>query len=415
MDKTRRNNGLRLLHFVRLGGFGGVQWQFAAFAQYSAREQGLDHSVIACSKTVHPVIRDSVRASCRLLKLQNRIASIRIPQAWSTLRRANQQRTLRQAAPDIILLWDRAEPLYTMRAADARRCIYWERGASWTYAGCENKRRELLNRVPCALANSHAAKRILQQRWQFDGDIAVCLNAVRPGITGGDAPAKRLPQDRPVRIGVAAQLVPFKAVHVAIHTVHSLRRAGHDVHLHIAGDGRDRPDLEDLVQRLGITAKVRFHGFVADMAAFYGDVDCLLHCSVSEPFGGVLVEAMSYGCPVFCTAVDGMVEIVTDGVEGRLLAPTLPVRDNQTLGGAITRLPPFVYHPESDGIGPPRLVDPPEAAEVIGQVLTSPERFRQMSAAAITTARQRFAYARHAREVNQALQRFHQEGHVCRS
>lgn len=406
------DNQLNLLHFVRLSGFGGVQWQFSAFAKHSASEYGIDHSVIACSKTIHPFIRKTIRESCGLVRLENRVGGVRIPKALPALREAYKRRMLRQSAPDVILLWDRVEPLRSMSAADMRRCIYWERGASWAYSDDEEERKALINRVPCALANSHAAKRILQQRWQFNGDIAVCLNAVRPIIAAGDAPAKSLPQQRPIRIGVAAQFVPFKAVHVAIHTVHALRHAGHDVHLHLAGDGRERAALENLVHQLSITEVVWFHGFVEDMASFYSKVDCLLHCSISEPFGGVLVEAMFYGCPIFCAAVDGMAEIVTDGVEGRLLAPTLPITDNQSLGAAMTHLPPFVYHPETDAIGPARLVDPHEAAKAIGQVLASPERFREMSAAAMTTARQRFAYSRHAREVNDALQRFKRLGSV---
>lgn len=70
------------------------------------------------------------------------------------------------------------------------------------------------------------------------------------------------------------------------------------------------------------TERVRLHGFVTPevLLARMAQADVLLHpCRWDEPFGMVLVDAMSVGTPVIAPERGGIPEIVTDGVDGRLL------------------------------------------------------------------------------------------------
>ena len=53
-------------------------------------------------------------------------------------------------------------------------------------------------------------------------------------------------------------------------------------------------------------------------------LDVLVLPSYEEPFGTVLAEAMAVGTPVVATRVDGLPEVVSDGVTGRLVAPGDP-------------------------------------------------------------------------------------------
>jgi glycosyltransferase involved in cell wall biosynthesis len=55
-------------------------------------------------------------------------------------------------------------------------------------------------------------------------------------------------------------------------------------------------------------------------------LDVLVLPSYEEPFGTVLAEAMAVGTPVVATRVDGLPEVVDDGITGRLVPPGAPDR-----------------------------------------------------------------------------------------
>jgi glycosyltransferase involved in cell wall biosynthesis len=50
-------------------------------------------------------------------------------------------------------------------------------------------------------------------------------------------------------------------------------------------------------------------------------LDIVVHASLGEPFGLVVVEAMALGKPIVATNVGGPAEIVIDGVSGLLVRP----------------------------------------------------------------------------------------------
>lgn len=73
------------------------------------------------------------------------------------------------------------------------------------------------------------------------------------------------------------------------------------------------------IQRSGLASTVHILPFQQDVCSVIRELDVLLHTSLKpEPFGRVLIEAMSCGIPVVAGRDGGVPEIVTDGENGLL-------------------------------------------------------------------------------------------------
>ncbi|MBK8903734.1 MAG: glycosyltransferase family 4 protein [Anaerolineaceae bacterium] len=93
------------------------------------------------------------------------------------------------------------------------------------------------------------------------------------------------------------RLVPGKGVDLLLRAVATLPGMWR---LHIAGEGPERPSLENLARQLGIWDRVQFDGVVtsAQMPGYLQQLDALVLASRTQPnwkeqFGRVLVEAMA--------------------------------------------------------------------------------------------------------------------------
>src|SRR5262249_51092969 len=141
---------------------------------------------------------------------------LKLPTRPSALRAWHCRRALASAHTDVLLLWNRSAKVgYVVDAAGAERCIHWEHGAAWD-PGHERDRSRYFSRVRRAIANSHAAARVLQLVWGYSGDVRVCRNALRPSLLPTTARTKMRPTAR-VTLGVAARLYPVKGVALVLH------------------------------------------------------------------------------------------------------------------------------------------------------------------------------------------------------
>lgn len=95
---------------------------------------------------------------------------------------------------------------------------------------------------------------------------------------------------------------------------------GDDVALVIVGpDDGYQSVLEDLVEQLGLSANVKFIGYMSPLAAAYQDADVLVYPSVYEIFGLVPFEALLCGTPVIVTDDCGCGEIIKEAECGYLV------------------------------------------------------------------------------------------------
>jgi N-acetyl-alpha-D-glucosaminyl L-malate synthase BshA len=87
----------------------------------------------------------------------------------------------------------------------------------------------------------------------------------------------------------------------------------------LAGDGPERPRVEEEVRNLGLSGDVRFAGTPSDLLPLFRAADLFLLPSASESFGLAALEALSCGVPVVGSRTGGLPEVVGDA--GALCEP----------------------------------------------------------------------------------------------
>jgi glycosyltransferase involved in cell wall biosynthesis len=394
-----------ITHFVSLTQAAGVEAHFSELVRHArGSHPDFAHGWLNAARGMHPFIADRVAGELDHVIHAKRHFGVPLPAKPAALRTWHCRRALEAARADVLVIWNRtAKAKFALDAMGERRCIHWEHGAAWD-AGREAERREYLARVPLAIANSTAAKRVLELNWHYRGDVRVCRNALRPSLVPAQGPVgKRFPRDRAIKLGAAARLYPVKGLALVLHAVARLRRTL-DVELEVAGAGPELARLRRLAGRLGLSDKVTFHGAVDDMPAFYSRVDGLLHTPITEAFGLVALEAAAHGCPVVAAGVDGLAEAVVDGVTGRLIAPTLDLGHYVELGGALEGLPQCVYDPAADALHEPRAVDPERVAAAVAALFDDSRAYEARSAGASARVLAAPDFAAHVRDVMAVIQ-----------
>jgi glycosyltransferase involved in cell wall biosynthesis len=102
------------------------------------------------------------------------------------------------------------------------------------------------------------------------------------------------------------------------------------------GDGSMRRQVEAEVTRMGLADRVRLCGMLDNDSARHAmsEFDCILVTSRWEGFPLVVLEAHCLGVPVVAAAVDGVTEVIEDGVNGLLIDSRVP----HALAGAVRRV-----------------------------------------------------------------------------
>jgi glycosyltransferase involved in cell wall biosynthesis len=126
--------------------------------------------------------------------------------------------------------------------------------------------------------------------------------------------------DGPV-VGFVGRLVPRKGALDLVRAAPAIRAARPDVRVVVVGDDPYEDEESEYAAAVRASSKVDHVGRVAEAAGILGHLDVLVLPSRQEPFGTVVAEAMAAGTPVVATRVDGLPELVEDGVTGALVEP----------------------------------------------------------------------------------------------
>lgn len=126
------------------------------------------------------------------------------------------------------------------------------------------------------------------------------------------APRRRQWREASPQTAFAAygRMVAKKGFDVLLRALRQLGDRGLDARLVLGGDGPERPRLEALAAELGLGGRVRFAGWIDDVAGLLHSADVFVLPSLDEPFGIVVLEAMALDTPIVATRSQGPSEIL---------------------------------------------------------------------------------------------------------
>lgn len=173
-----------------------------------------------------------------------------------------------------------------------------------------------------AAISNYARSQLMRVAAQEDWDkIEVSPLGVDPHVY---EPRPMREHPSPCEVICVGRLAPVKAQHVLVAAIDALVKQGRDVRLRLVGDGAMRATLERDAAARGLGGAVVFEGWLNQDAvrALYAQADIFALASFAEGVPVVLMEAMAMEIPSVATRINGVPELIRDGVDGWLVAPS---------------------------------------------------------------------------------------------
>jgi L-malate glycosyltransferase len=153
--------------------------------------------------------------------------------------------------------------------------------------------------------------------------VAVVRNgiAIEPSVPTWRAEVRErhgLPADAPV-VGTVAVFRAQKRLDLWLQAARRVADTLPEARFLLVGDGPRRAEVESLIETLDLGDRVVLAGLREDPRPYFAALDVFLMSSEFEGLPLALLEAMAYGLPVVATAVGGVPEVLSDGIDGRLV------------------------------------------------------------------------------------------------
>lgn len=181
--------------------------------------------------------------------------------------------------------------------------------------------RRFYNRCDAVYAPSESMAEFLREQ-KMGHDIRIWTRGIDQSIfnpTHRDMAWRRsigLVDDVPV-IGFFGRLVLEKGLDIVSDTIALLEKQGVPHQLLIVGEGPAR----QMVASKHPNAVFTGHLMREELGRAVASMDLFLFPSITETFGNVTLEAMACGLPVVAANATGSRDIISDGVDGRLIEP----------------------------------------------------------------------------------------------
>ena len=126
-------------------------------------------------------------------------------------------------------------------------------------------------------------------------------------------------------------LIPCKGYERLIEAAHHLRWHLPNFCIAICGEGKSRPQLEQLIRKYDLQKQVRLLGFQERPERWICAADAFVHPSLSEGLSLVTIQSQMIGTPVIASEVGGLKEVLRMPKTGELLGWPILGNDPATL------------------------------------------------------------------------------------
>lgn len=248
---------------------------------------------------------------------------------WRLLQTIRQVRCLlRETAPDAVLGWMTKAHIYSGLASCSIGipAMYFQMGLP--DQGWVDRFSRLIpaaGALTCSEFAAQAQRKVVRHPVR---SVHLAADSERFAAFGGLSleEAKRrcgLPQHQKV-VGIVGRLQYWKGIHVFVDAVAQVLACrptvrgiivGGQFHLEREYEGRIKADIE----ARQLADRITMVGVQTNVPEWMAAMDMVVHTSDQEPFGIVVVEAMTLGKAVIATIPGGPAEIVRDQIDGQLV------------------------------------------------------------------------------------------------
>ncbi len=324
---------IRILYMIDALGFGGAERQLVRFLQHLNRDR-YDPSVCALSVRQGNVNADDIRQSgldvnlVRVHRLLDPLGFLRLKRHLRARRPALVHTHLDFSAtlggtacrklgiPHITTLHTLGDPPRGTRALWRQRLLY----------------RVLSRSCDQIIAVSQSVREHHLKRSNLDpGKIVTVHNGIdlqqfaRQSQTDREAARRsfNIPFDAPL-ITTVAVLRPAKGIQHLIEAMPTMAKALPAIRVLVVGSGPNELMLKAQATALGVADRITFAGHRDDVPHLLTASDLFVLPTLRDSLPTVIIEAMAAGTPVVASDVDGVAEMIEDGVTGLLVPPSNP-------------------------------------------------------------------------------------------
>lgn len=259
------------------------RWSHTVYGAFLQRPSAkpLRHNTIASFGHLNAALREPARRAGLGLWEAGFWGPVPLPRWLATQR---MHKALQAIHPGLTVHWD------CIGALSQGKNLYIDSGAAWQLPD--------LKGMDEVVVFSKAARRMIEERFAYKGKITQLPLAL---TTLPEVEPKKRAMHRPFVLGAFAE-----GGALALHTLKEVLRLGLDAHLLLLGK---RADLKKTAYKLGLADRILFLGNTRDIEVFFLGCDMIFASQPSAPVPDLILQALSYGCPVVAPALDALAEI----------------------------------------------------------------------------------------------------------